>query len=106
MPYIQISRACNYSIKDLILQTEDNKMFSIPEGKKLHEIPYFRDGAIIKVSTKNPQLNKKQSVGIGVSEMQSSILTSKCNHPPGGKCLNCMGAAEKAKQGSGKQEAK
>lgn len=45
-------------------------MFSIPEGKKLAEIPYFRDGAIIKVSSKNPQLKKKESHGIGVSDMQ------------------------------------
>lgn len=89
---IQIARATNYSLKDLILQTEDSKMLIIPEGKKLYEVPYFKDGAVIKVNSKNPQLKKKESHGIEVSQVQSDYISSKCNHPPGGKCLNCMGA--------------
>lgn len=89
---LAIARVCNYSVRDLILQTEDNRMFSLPDGKKVHEIPYLKDGAIIKVSSKNPQLVKKESHGIGVSDMQASFVASKCNHPPGGKCLNCLNA--------------
>lgn len=29
-------------------------MFTISEGKKVHEIPYLKDGAILKASSKNP----------------------------------------------------
>jgi hypothetical protein len=29
--------------------TEDGKIMNISEGKKLGEIPYFKDGAILKV---------------------------------------------------------
>lgn len=50
------------------------------------------------MSSKNPQLVKKESHGIGVSDMQASFVASKCNHPPGGKCLNCLNAGEQAKQ--------
>lgn len=69
-------------------------MLSVPEGKKLFDIPYFKDGAIIKVSSRNPK--KPVTHGVGVDEMQYLIpylrftKNSKCNHPPGGKCLNCI----------------
>lgn len=52
-------------------------MLTIPEGKKLYQVPYFKDGAIIKVSSKNPQLKKKESHGIGVSEMQYFLPKSE-----------------------------
>jgi hypothetical protein len=35
--------------------TEDGKVFSIAEGKKIYDIPYFQDGAIIRVESKNPK---------------------------------------------------
>lgn len=51
------------------MQTEEGRMLSVPEGKKLFDIPYFKDGAIIKVSSRNP---KKPPVahGVGVNEIQ------------------------------------
>jgi hypothetical protein len=36
-------------VRDLVVLTEDGKVFSIPDGKKLSEIPYFVDGAILRV---------------------------------------------------------
>jgi hypothetical protein len=69
---MQVAKTCGYAVKDLILETEDGKVFnSIPEGKKLHEIPYFINGAVVRAKNKNPPESKmKQSRGLEVSQMQ------------------------------------
>lgn len=36
-------------VKDIVVLTEDNKLMNIPESKRLGEIPYFVDGAILKI---------------------------------------------------------
>lgn len=41
-------------------------MLAVPEGKKLYDVPYFKDGAIIKVSSRNP---KKPEAQKGMSSM-------------------------------------
>lgn len=46
-------------VKDLVLQTEDGRFLSVPESQKIHQIPYFQDGAIVKVSSRNPEMKKK-----------------------------------------------
>lgn len=53
-------------------------------------MPYFQDGAILKVSSRSP---KKEIVhtGIKASEIEQNNPSSKCNHPSGGRCLNCIG---------------
>ena len=33
--------------------------------------------------------------GIKASDIENTGVTSKCNHPPGGKCLNCIGVGDK-----------
>jgi hypothetical protein len=42
-------------IKDLIVAREDGKPLALSEGTKLGDVPYFTDGAIIKVASKNPK---------------------------------------------------
>jgi hypothetical protein len=44
-------------VKDIVVLTEDGKLMNIAESKKLGEIPYFVDGAILKVEYKG--LKKK-----------------------------------------------
>ena len=56
---MQVSKQLNYSIKDIVLRTEDNRSLSFLDGKKLYDIPYFKGGAIIKVESKQPKLAKK-----------------------------------------------
>ena len=77
-----------------MVSREDGKPITIGEGTKIGDVPYFVDGAILKVNSKNP---KKQVVhsGIKASDIQNTGIASKCNHPPGGKCLNCMGVTDK-----------
>ena len=40
-------------MRDLIVQTEDGRSMSLPDGKKISDIPYMRDGAILKVESKS-----------------------------------------------------
>lgn len=32
------------------------------------------------------------------NNFRDSKITSKCNHPPGGKCLNCIAVGQQSKQ--------
>lgn len=57
----------NYPIKDMMLLTDDNKPLSVFDKKKIYDIPYFKDGAIVKVESKAPKLNKRESHGVGVA---------------------------------------
>ena len=93
--YSQLSKKLDYPVRDLILQTQEGRPLHAQDGYKLRDLPYMKDGAIIKAEFKT--LKKKQSHGVGVSDIQyffyifrSSFVSSKCNHPPGGKCLNCI----------------
>lgn len=52
---LQIAKKLNFSIKDLIVSREDNKLLTIAEGYKLGDVPYFVDGAILKVDSKAPK---------------------------------------------------
>ena len=53
----KLSKKLNYLIRDIVVLTEDGKLMNIAEGKKLGDIPYFVDGAILKVEYKG--LKKK-----------------------------------------------
>lgn len=44
-------------------------MLSVPEGKKIYDVPYFKDGAIVKVSSRNPKKPEAHQ-GMGVSQLQ------------------------------------
>ena len=46
-----------------MVSREDGKLITISEGTKLGDIPYFVDGAILKVNSRNP---KKQVVHSGI----------------------------------------
>ena len=60
----KISKKLNYSIKDLMVSTEDNRALNVGDGKKIYDVPYFKDGAIINVQSKRPK--KKEAVGMNV----------------------------------------
>lgn len=45
----------------------------VSDGKKIWEIPYFKDGAILKVDTRNPKKPDNHH-GMSVPEMQYNIL--------------------------------
>ena len=75
---------------------EDGKGITINEGTKIGDVPYFVDGAILKVNTKNPKKQKVVS-GLKASELQHTEEKTKsdlppipkCNHGPTGRCINC-----------------
>lgn len=50
-----MAKKLNISIRDLLVSREDGKPISIGEGVKLGDVPYFVDGAILKVSSRNPK---------------------------------------------------
>lgn len=52
---LQLAKKVNISIKDLLVSREDNKLITIGEGTKIGDVPYFTDGAILKVSSRNPK---------------------------------------------------
>jgi len=68
LSFIQISKKLNYLIRDLIVAREDDRLITISESTKIREVPYFADGAILKVSSKNPK--KESHVGIKTSDIE------------------------------------
>ena len=52
---MKLAKKCSISIRDLIVSREDGKAITINEGTKVGDVPYFVDGAILKISTKNPK---------------------------------------------------
>lgn len=60
---IQLAKKLNIAIRDLIVTREDHKPINIGEGTKLGDIPYFVDGAILHVASKNP---KKEALHTGI----------------------------------------
>lgn len=52
-------------------------------------MPYFTDGAIIVVNSRAPK-KEVMHTGIKTADLESNLVAAKCNHPPGGKCLNCI----------------
>lgn len=60
---MQISKKLNILHKDLIIAREDGKPLALTEATRVGDVPYFTDGAIIKVASKNP---KKQPLHSGI----------------------------------------
>ena len=65
---IKLAKKLNLSIKDLIVNREDNKPLTISERVKIGDVPYFEDGAIIKVDSRAPKKPPKS---------QTAVLTDK-----------------------------
>jgi hypothetical protein len=83
---------------------EDNRPFALSEGIKVGDVPYFQDGAILIVTSRAPKKEVMHS-GIKAADIESNTISAKCNHPPGGKCLNCISVgAEKTEEKKEKTE--
>lgn len=39
---------------------------------------------------KTVKVSQPAPSGVNMDTIRQEKLNSKCNHPPGGKCLNCM----------------
>ena len=50
-----MAKKISISIKDIMVSREDGKPITIGEGTKIGDVPYFVDGAILKVNSKNPK---------------------------------------------------
>ena len=65
----QLAKKLSISIRDLIVTREDHKPISVSEGNKLGDIPYFVDGAVLNVASKNPKKEPLHS-GIKASDIE------------------------------------
>lgn len=48
--------------------TEDSKLMNIPNDRRLRDIPYFQDGAVLRVESKTPR--KDPHTGVSVADLK------------------------------------
>ena len=58
---------------------------------KVRDIPLLKNGVMLEARLlKAPIKAVHPGVGVNVETIRSEQVNPRCNHPPGGKCLNCM----------------
>lgn len=51
-----------------MVSREDGKPINLSEAVRIRDVPYFQDGAILKVDTRNPK--KESHIGIKASDIE------------------------------------
>lgn len=68
---MQISKKLNYPIKSLTITRDNDKPMVIDEASRLGSIPYFVDGALIKVQTSQPL--KANHSGLTTADLEYTV---------------------------------
>lgn len=86
----------NIPPQDFLIYTEEGRSMSIDDRTRIKDINILKNGSFVEVRLlKAPTKVNQSGIGVNVDTLSKEKVNPRCNHPPGGKCLNCLPVEKK-----------